>query len=263
MSRLRLSRPLVFFDLETTGVDPQSDKIVEIAALRVEPDGSREDRCRRVNPGRPIPPGATAVHGIRDEDVREEPPFRSIARGLLDWIGDADLAGFNVARFDLILLERELREAGLDLGLAGRRVVDAMTLFHRKERRDLTAAVRFYLDRDHEDAHSALGDVLATAEILEAQLERYPDLPRTVDELDDLLSPAAAKDGVDRAAKFVWRPEGAVFSFGKHQGKTLRDVATQAPGYLDWILSTDFPEDAKELVRKALAGDFPERDQSA
>lgn len=261
MSQLSLNRALVFFDLETTGIDPLSDRIVEIAALRVEPDGRREERSRRVNPERPIPPAATAVHGIRDEDVRDEPPFRRIARGLLDWIGDADLAGFNVRRFDLVLLDRELRDCGLDLGLGGRRVVDAMTIFHRMERRDLSAAVRLYLGREHADAHSATADVTAAAQVLEAQLERYPDLPRTVEGLDAFTRPDA--EGGERSAKFVWRTEGAVFAFGKHQGRTLREIAAQAPDYLRWILSSDFPADAKELVRLALEGEFPRRDQSA
>jgi DNA polymerase-3 subunit epsilon len=260
LSQLRLIRPLVFFDLETTGTDPQLDKIVEIAALRLEPGGGRDTRRRRVNPERPIPPGATAVHGITDADVRDEPPFRRIARGLLDWIGEADLAGFNVRRFDLIVLERELRDCGLDLALGRRRVVDAMTIFHRMERRDLAAAVRFYCGHEHSGAHSAQADVEAAAEVLEAQLARYPELPRTVEALDAWTRPDAEGD---RAAKFVWRPEGAVFCFGKHQGRTLREVATQAPDYLQWILASDFPSDAKDLVRLALAGEFPERDQSA
>jgi DNA polymerase-3 subunit epsilon len=252
---LQLDRPLVVFDLETTGTDPLTDRIVEIAALRIEPDGRREERSRRVNPGRPIPPAATAVHGIRDEDVRDAPPFARIARGLLDWIGAADLAGFNIGRFDVVLLERELADCGLDLRLAERRVVDAMTIFHRMERRDLSAAVRFYLGREHTDAHSGAADVAAAAEVLDAQLERYPDLPRTGDGLDAWARPVA--DAVDRSGKFVRRPEGVVFAFGKHQGRTLREVAAEAPDYLKWILGSDFPPDAKELVRQALAESGP------
>ncbi len=183
MKNLRLARPIVFFDLETTGTDPAWDRIVEIAVLRIEPDGRSEVRARRVNPERPIPPEATAVHGIRDEDVREAPTFRQIARSLLAFIGDADLAGYNLRRFDLPLLERELRACGLDLGVSRRWVVDVMTIFHKKEPRDLEAAVRFYLRREHEGAHGAEADVLAAAEVLDAQLAVYEDLPRTVDEL--------------------------------------------------------------------------------
>jgi len=256
LRNLRLNRPLVVFDLETTGIDPSTDKIVELSALRIAPDGGREKRSRRVNPERPIPPGATAIHGIRDEDVKDEPAFRQIARGFLDWLEDADLAGFNVCRFDLILLERELRECGLDLRAGERRVIDAMTIFHRKERRDLTAAVRFYLGRDHEDAHSADADVAATVDVLEEQLERYDDLPRSVEELDQWTR--SRPGAVDQSGKFVWKKGSAVFSFGKHQGRTLREVAVEAPGYLQWILKSDFPSDAKVLVKRALEGEFPQ-----
>jgi DNA polymerase-3 subunit epsilon len=253
---LKLDRPLIFFDLETTGIDPATDRIVEISALRVDSDGSRESRTRRINPERPIPAGATAVHGIRDEDVRDEPTFRQIARGLLEFLGDADLAGFNVLRFDLPLLDREFRDCGLDLGLAGRRVIDAMTIFHRMERRDLSAAVSFYLGRSHEGAHAAEADVSATAEVLEAQLERYTDLPRAVEELDVWMRDGRA-DGVDRSGKFVWKDGEALLAFGKHQGKPLRQVARENPGYLEWVARSDFPEDAKRVASEALAGRFP------
>ena len=256
MKHLRLERPLVFFDLETTGTDPARDKIVEISVLRITTDGERESRTRRVDPGRPIPSGATAVHGIRDEDVRDAPKFRQIARGLVDFLDDADLAGFNIARFDVPLLERELKEAGFDLGLSGRRLVDAMSIYHRKERRDLSAAVKFYLDREHAGAHAAEDDVLAAVDVLDAQLERYDDLPRDVAELDAWIRPVP-QDAVDHRGKFVWREGEVTFAFGRHHGRTLREVAKDAPDYLEWILGTDFPADARELVAGALKGEFP------
>ena len=252
MKHLCLERPLALFDLETTGIDPARDKIVEIAVLRIEPDGSRVSRCRRVNPEQPIPPAATAVHGIRDEDVQEEPPFRRIAKGVLDLLQGADLAGFNVWRFDVPLLQRELQECGLDLEPGQRRVVDAMTIFHGKEPRDLAAAVRFYLGREHEGAHGAEADLEATLEVLDAQLERYPDLPRSVEELDTTRRQPGA---VDSAGKFVRRENHVVFAFGKHQGRPLAEVAEESPDYLQWILKTDFPDDAKNLVRQALDGE--------
>jgi len=250
VGELQLDRPLVVFDLETTGTDPGRDKIVEIGVLRLEPDGSRTVRTRRVDPECPIPPGATAVHGIRDEDVRGEPPFRKVARGLLELLEGADLAGFNVRRFDAPLLDREFKECGLDLGLAGRRVVDAMVIFHRKEPRDLTAAVRHYLGREHEGAHGAEADLTATLEVLEAQMDRYPDLPRTVDELDRWTR--SRPNAVDEQGKFIRRQDEIVFAFGKHRGRSLDDVAKEAPDYLQWVVTSDFPDDAKQLVREAL-----------
>ncbi len=246
-----LDRPLVVFDLETTGIDPATDRIVEIAAVRIETDGQREARTRRVNPERPIPPDATAVHGIRDEDVRDAPTFRQIARALLRWIDGADLAGYNIARFDLPLLEREMRDSGLDLGRADRRIVDAMSIFHRKERRDLAAAVRFYLGREHAGAHSAAADVEAAAEVLDAQLGRYDDLPRSVSDLAAWIA-AERGEGAERSPKLTWRDAEPVFAFGRHQGRSVADVARESPDYLRWILAADFPPETKQVVREVL-----------
>lgn len=251
MSHLRLDRPLVVFDLETTGVDPENDRIVEIAMLKIAPDGEREPRRRLINPERPIPAEASAVHGIRDEDVRDAPPFRRVARGVLDYLGDADLAGFNVLRFDVPLLSREMQRCGLDLGLERRRVIDAMTIYHRKERRDLTAAVAFFLGREHVGAHSALADVTATADVLEAQLVRYADLPREVGELDRWLR-GVPEGAIDSAGRFVASEGRAVFAFGKFRGRGLDEIAREAPDYLEWLLGSDFAADAKALVREAL-----------
>ena len=256
MKNLALDRPLIFLDLETTGIDPASDKIVEISVLGIHPEGTETTRTRLVNPGRPIPPQATAIHGIHDSDVADAPTFRQIARSLLDLFGDADLAGYNVLRFDLPLLEREFRDCELDLRLDQRRVLDAMVIFHRREPRHLAAALRFYLERELEGAHSAEADVKATAEILDAQLERYEDLPRKVQELDAWIR-RVPRDAVDRSGKFVWQDGEAVFSFGKNQGKTLREVAEQSRGYLEWVLKSDFPEDARDVVQRALDGQFP------
>ena len=250
---LDLQRPLAFFDLETTGTDPARDKIVEISILKIEPGGERESVTRRINPERPIPKEASAVHGILDADVATAPTFPQVARELLALLADADLAGFNVRRFDVPLLDREFRECGCDLALAERRIVDAMTIFHRKEPRDLTAAVRFFLDRDHAGAHGAAADVLASLDVLEAQLARYPDLPRSVDELDAWCNPVPA-GAVDRSGKFVLREGEVVFAFGKQKGRALAEVARAQPDYLEWILKQDFPEDARSLVEKALRG---------
>jgi DNA polymerase-3 subunit epsilon len=251
VSSLELQRPLVVFDLETTGTDPMRDKIVEIALLRVEPDGGRKTVAHRINPERPIPADATAIHGIRDEDVRSAPVFRHLAREILDVLRDADLAGFNVRRFDVPLLDREFRDCGLDLALSGRRIVDAMTIFHKKEPRDLSAAVRFFLGRDHAGAHGAEADVAASFEVLESQLARYPDLPRTVEALDAYCFPVP-QGAVDRGGKFVLREGEVIFAFGRQKGRALREVARAQRDYLEWILKQDFPEDARMLVEEAL-----------
>jgi DNA polymerase-3 subunit epsilon len=243
---LDLKRPLAFFDLETTGTDPSRDKIVEIAVIRVEPTGARVAVAYRVNPERPIPPDATAVHGIGDADVASAPTFRQLARGLL--------AGFNVRRFDVPLLDREFRDCGFDLALATRRIVDVMTIFHRKEPRDLTAAVRFFLERDHAGAHGAAADAEASLDVFSAQLARYADLPRSVDAIDAWCNPVPA-DAVDRGGKFVLREGEVVFAFGKQKGRPLREVARAQRDYLEWILKQDFPEDARTLVEKALRGE--------
>ena len=253
MAALELTRPIVCFDLETTGIDPASDRIVEISILRVEPDGTRQTRTRRINPGRPIPEGATAIHGIRDEDVADAPSFRQVAKGLLELLEGADLAGFNVARFDIPLLDREFRDCKLSLGLDQRRIVDAMTIFHRMEPRDLSAATRFYLDREHTGAHAAEADVAVSFEILEAQLARYDELPNTVDALDAWLR-RVPENAADQSGKFVHEDGRVVFNFGKHKGKPLAEVAAAAPDYLEWILGSDFPDDAKQVVRNALDG---------
>jgi DNA polymerase-3 subunit epsilon len=253
---LSLTRPLAFFDLETTGTDPTTDRIVEIAVLRLQPDGGREARSRRLNPERPIPAEATAVHGIRDEDVRDAPTFRQIARGLLDFLEGADLAGFNVGRFDVPLLDREFRDCGLDLSLDRRRVIDAMTIFHRKEPRHLSAAVRFYLGREHAGAHAAAADVEAAAEVLAAQLARYDDLPCTIEQLDGWCNPVP-ENAVDRQGKFVLREGEVTFAFGRNRGKPLREVAASDPDYLSWLLTCDFAPDVRSLLEGALRGEFP------
>jgi len=253
VAALQLTRPIVCFDLETTGIDPASDRIVEISILRLEPDGTRLTRTRRINPGRPIPEEATAVHGIRDEDVADAPSFRQVAKGLLELLEGADLTGFNVARFDIPLLDREFRDCKLNLALDQRRIVDAMTIFHRMEPRDLSAATRFYLDREHTGAHGAEADVQASFEILEAQLTRYEELPDSVDGLDAWIR-RVPDNAADQSGKFVHEDGRVVFNFGKHKGKPLAEVAASMPDYLQWILGSDFPDDAKQVVRDALDG---------
>lgn len=189
MQHLALDRPLVFIDLETTGLSPVTDRIVEVAMIKVHPDGRRETLARRVNPGVPIPEGAGRVHGITDADVAGAPSFAGIADEVLAFIADADLAGFNIQRFDLPVLQRELATADRHLAMEGRAVVDAQVIYHRKVPRDLAAAYRLYCGKELVGAHGAAADIEACLEVLDAQLAAYPDLPRTPRALAERLTP--------------------------------------------------------------------------
>jgi DNA polymerase-3 subunit epsilon len=248
-----LDRPLAFFDLETTGLNPRVDRIVELALLRVSPDGEVTERVRRFNPGVPIPPEASRVHGITDANVADEPPFSARAKSLLELLEPSDLAGFNVRRFDLPMLLAELRRAGLDLDLKGRRIIDIQAIFHREERRDLTAAARFYLAREHPEAHSALSDIRTSAAVLSAQIERYAHLPRDIQGLHAYCDEVAPfETEVDRW--FLRTDAGLVFRRGRHRGKALNEIAALERDYLDWMLSAeDMDEEVLALVREAIA----------
>jgi DNA polymerase III subunit epsilon len=247
---LTLSRPLAVVDLETTGTRARTDRIVEISVLKIEPTGERDQRTRRVNPGIPIPAEATAIHGIRDEDVRDCPGFGQLARGLAAFLGDSDLCGFNLAGFDSQMLDAEFKRAGVDFKLDGRVMLDPMKVFHRYEKRDLTAAVRFYLNRDHAGAHGAEADVLATAELLDAMCERYADLPRTPEGIQGLYRDPHV---IDSSGRFRRDEEGkARFTFGKYRGARLYDVAVADTPYCQYLLAQDFPADAKELMKAAV-----------
>jgi DNA polymerase-3 subunit epsilon len=249
---------LIVFDLETTGADRLTDRIVEIAALRIVKDGSFTVLDRRVNPGMKIPSESTAVHGISDEDVKDAPPFKDIAAEIAAFFEGCDLAGYSVRAFDVPVLVREFERAGVPFRLEGRRIVDAQTIYFKKEPRDLAAALRFFGGREHEGAHSALVDVVASAEVLAGQLARYADLPRSLDELHRFSTPAEGRF-VDLEKRFLWRDGQAVFAFGEFRGRLLSEVAASNPGYLDWILSKDFPHDTKRIVTDALRGVFPVR----
>ena len=244
---LVLERPLAVVDLETTGVDPRNDRIVEVGVLKVAPDCGPFRYRRLVNPGIPIPPAAQAVHGIADEDVAEKPRFRAIAPRLARLLADADLAGFNIRRFDLPFLAAEFARAGVEFPIGDRAVLDAQRIYHEREPRDLAAAMRFFCGREHADAHGALADAEATAAILDAQLARYADLPRTVAALH------ASMTDVDIGGRFRTEGGRVVFAFGKHLGRPLDEVACRDPGYLSWLLNQDFFDDAKALVGQALA----------
>jgi DNA polymerase-3 subunit epsilon len=254
---MELARPLVVFDLETTGLDRASDRIVEFGSIKLHPDGNRQPFVLRINPERPIPAEATRVHGIRDEDVAESPKFARVAPDLLGFFSGADIGGFNVLDFDIPILAAEMMRAGHAFPPAGTNVVDAKSIFFLKETRTLVDAVRLYCGRPHDDAHGALADAAASADVLVAQLARYSDLPRTIEELAHLCN-APPPGFADRGRKFAWRNGVAVCDFGnKHKGRALQDIAQLDPGYLTWMLGGDFHEHTKFVVREALAGRLP------
>jgi DNA polymerase-3 subunit epsilon len=249
LRHLVLRRPLAVLDLETTGLDTKTDRIVEIGVLKVGPDRRVEQFIRRINPGVPIPAEATAVHGITDEDVVGEPRFEAVAGDLLTRLDGCDLCGFNIKRFDLQLLYNELRRAGCTLSLEGRALIDPQQIFHHYERRDLAAAVRFYLGREHEGGHTAAADVTATAAVLDAMLSRYGDLQRDVEGLHAQFNDSNA---VDSAGFFTHIAGEVRLAKGKHRGQPLDFIARTSPDYLEWILGQDFFEDTKAVVRDAL-----------
>lgn len=262
MQNLKLTRPLVVFDLETTGINVEKDRVVQIAMIRVTPDGGRTTFETLVNPERPIPAEASAVHGIRDADVRDQPTFSQIRREVEEYLADADLAGFNSVNFDLPLLQTEIKRAGGEMDFRGVRHLDAMKIFHKMERRDLTAAYKLYCGKDLTGAHNALADTEATLEILDAQIARYDEVPDEVDALHRFCNPDEGKY-VDRKRKFIWTDNGeAAFTFGKYQGQSLNEVVTdqRGRGYLEWMLGKDFSEEIKGILRDALDGAFPKKE---
>lgn len=252
-----LDKPLVFFDLETTGLHTKNDRIVELALIKVTPQGDVLERVRRFNPGIPIPAEATAVHGISDADVADEAPFAARARSLNALLAGCDLAGFNIRRFDLGMLVAEFQRCGIRFDLEGRRIIDVQNIFHREEPRDLSAAARFYLGREHEEAHTALGDIRTSAAVLVAQLGRYAHLPRDLDGLHAYCEEYAPfQSEVDRW--FSGEEDGRVFRRGKHRGRPLDEVAANEPDYLHWMLGADdMDEDVLRLVRDALGRHEP------
>jgi DNA polymerase-3 subunit epsilon len=249
LTNLALRRPLAVLDLETTGVNAQTDRIVEISILTISPDQQTTHYTRRCNPGQPIPQEATAVHGISDDDVKSEPFFEQIADDVLAWLDGCDLCGFNLNRFDVPLLYNELRRIGRTFDLGGRALIDAQEIFHAYEPRNLSAAVRFYLGREHIDGHSAAADVLATAAVLDAMLVRYPDLQRDV---GGLHAQFKDPDALDSGGFFRIVSGQVRFAKGKHRGQPLEFVARNTPDYLEWMLAADFMPDTKAIVRDAL-----------
>lgn len=248
---LTLSRPLVFFDLETTGVDPYNDRIVQIGVIKLFPDGTQEEKQWLINPGTPIPKEVTAIHGISDEMVKDAPMLGDIAQELHTLFDGVDLGGYNVRNFDIPLLQQEFNRIGLMLDSEHIKVVDPMQIFRIKEPRTLTAAYQKYCGKTLDDAHNAMADVRASLEVLYGQLTMYDDIPTSVDALYAYCYPADP-NAYDAEGKLRFVDGKLVINFGKNRGKTLQELALNDPGYLEWIINGTFSEKVKTAVRQVL-----------
>lgn len=246
---LQLKRPLVFFDLETTGVDIANDRIVEISIVKVMPDGEVITRTRRVNPQMHIPEEATAVHHITDDDVKDCPTFHQIAKSFKDFLEGCDIAGFNSNHFDVPLLAEEFIRAGVDIDFSGRKFIDVQNIFHKKEERTLVAAYKFYCNKDLGDAaHGAEADTMATYEVLKAQIERYDDIGNDVESLSKF---STRKELADLAGRIGFNDQHEeIFLFGKYSGKTVREVFRTDLGYYDWMMKAEFPAYTKKILTR-------------
>ncbi len=243
---LKLKRPICFFDLEATGVNVVNDRIVEIGILKIFPNGNKENHTWLVNPGIPIPEEVIAIHGITNERVANEPTFKDLAHRVHDMIKDSDLGGYNSNKFDIPMLAEEFLRAGIDFDLSKRRAVDVQNIFHKKEQRTLSAAYKFYCEKDLENAHSAEADTLATYEILKAQLDRYDDLENDIDKLADFSNRFRA---VDFAGFIILnKDDKECFSFGKYKNRTVEEVLEENPGYYGWMQNADFPLYTKKVL---------------
>ncbi len=260
MVNLNLTRPIAFFDLETTGVNVATDRIVEICILKVSPDGSKEVKTKRINPTVPIPKEASAVHGIYDKDVENEPTFKSISKSLAEFLKNCDLGGYNSNRFDIPLLMEEFLRAEVDFDLKGRKMIDVQNIFHQMEKRTLRAAYKFYCDKEIVNAHSAQADIEATYEVLLSQIEKYDGVEfedkngkistPVINDIKALHEFTNLNKNVDLAGRMVYNDKGEeVFNFGKHKGKLVRKVLQDEPSYFAWMTNGDFPLHTKKVLQ--------------
>ncbi|WP_080904871.1 3'-5' exonuclease [Parabacteroides sp. Marseille-P3160] len=244
--QLNLKNPLVFFDLETTGMNIIKDRIVEISYLKVYPNGNEDSKTRRINPEMPIPAESTKIHGITDEDVKNCPTFKEVAKSLAAQIEGCDLAGYNSNRFDIPLLAEEFLRVGIDIDLNKRKFIDVQTIFHKMEQRTLSAAYKFYCNKSLENAHSAEADTKATYEVLKSQLDHYSDLQNDIKFLSEFSS---YNNNVDFAGRMIYNDKGEeVINFGKYKGQLVSEVLKNDPGYYSWIMNGDFPLNTKKLL---------------
>lgn len=247
--KLQLKRPIAFIDLETTGINIGNDKIVEIAIIKILPDGSRQVKRKLINPQAPIPPAATEVHGITDEMVKDAPTFKQVANEIKQFLDNCDMGGYNSNRFDVPMLIEEFMRAGMEFSIEGRKMVDVQKVFHMMEQRTLGAAYKFYCGKTLEGAHSAEADATATWEILEAQVERYPNIGSDV---ESIVKFTGEDDIVDFARRFIKVNGVEIFNFGKHKGKPVTEVLRTEPQYYDWMMKGDFAMNTKQKLTEIL-----------
>lgn len=266
---LKLKNPIAFFDIESTGINISTDRIVEISILKLHPDGTKETKTELINPTIPIPKETSLIHGIYDEDVKNSPTFKEIARDLHQFLAGADLSGFNVLKFDIPLLVEEFLRAGIDFDIEKRNILDSQKIFFMMEKRNLTAAYKFYCGKSLENAHSAEADTIASYEVFEAQIERYlgeeaEDLQgnkvgifeNDMKKIHHLLN----EKMVDLAGRFIFNDDGIeCFNFGKHKGKPISQVLKEEPGYYDWMMKGDFPLDTKRKFTQVKLREFQQR----
>jgi DNA polymerase-3 subunit epsilon len=250
MAQLNLKRPVAFFDLETTGVDPAKDRIIEIAIVKLNPDGTKERYEKRINPERPIPAETTAIHGIKDEDVRDCPTFKQLAHEINNFIKNCDLGGYNSNKFDIPCLAEELLRAGITVDFKSRKLVDVQQVFYKMEPRTLSAAYQFYCSKELTNAHAAMADVEATVEILEAQLDKYQ--ASIENDVTALHKFTGGDDFVDYARRIVLKDGVPVFNFGKHKGIPVETVFKKEPQYYDWMMQSDFALHTKQCISEIL-----------
>jgi DNA polymerase III subunit epsilon len=247
---LQLTRPIAFIDLETTGVNLSTDRIIEVAIIKILPDESRQVKRKLINPGIPIPPQSTEIHGITNEMVKDAPTFKQAGNELKQFIENCDMGGYNSNRFDIPMLMEEFLRAGMEVDLSSRRMVDVQHIFYTMEPRTLTAAYKFYCEKELVNAHNAESDVMATIDVLFSQIERYPQLGNTV---DTILSSIGEEKIVDYARRFLYNDKGVeVFNFGKHKGRPVIDILKAEPQYYDWMMRGDFPLHTKQKLTEIL-----------
>ena len=251
--KLNLNKPICFFDLETTGTNPGKDKIVEIAVLKLDINNQKKEMVWRINPECPIPEEASSIHGITDEMVKDQPTFKHYSKEIHNFIEGCDLGGYNIDKFDLPLLVEEFIRSGIDVSSFVKvKTVDVQTIFFKKEPRDLSSALKFYCNKDHGNAHTALDDTIATYEVLLSQLDKYDDLEPSVDFLSTLTR---RNKNIDFAGRIIEDDNGdAIFNFGKHKGKKVKEVLTKEKGYYSWMMNSDFPEYTKKVITQVKLG---------